>query len=282
MNLQQAQAYLINHLSRVYDSREAATMADWILVKLTGHSKVDRLIKKDEALTETQLNSLHGYVEELVAHRPVQYVLEESYFMGLEFYVDENVLVPRPETEELVDWILKDLKGREAKVMDIGTGSGCIPVTLKSKNKSLEIIATDISNEALYVAKKNADTHRTKIRFVQHDILDRQGWDDVGMFDVIVSNPPYIPEEDKLTMNDNVLKYEPHHALFTGCDDPFIFYKEIAAFAAKHLNKGGALYFEIHELGGETTVEILKAEGFSNVELRKDIFGKDRMVKAQF
>ncbi|RYF87595.1 MAG: peptide chain release factor N(5)-glutamine methyltransferase, partial [Chitinophagaceae bacterium] len=254
MNLQQAQAYLINHLSRVYDSREAATMADWILVKLTGHTKVDRLIKKEELLTESQLTSLHGYVEELVAHRPVQYVLEESFFMGLEFYVDENVLVPRPETEELVDWILKDLKGREAKVMDIGTGSGCIPVTLKSKNKSLEIIATDISNEALYVAKKNADTHRTKIRFVQHDILDRLGWDDVGMFDVIVSNPPYIPEEDKLTMNDNVLKYEPHHALFTGGDDPFVFYKEIAAFAAKHLNKGGALYFEIHALGGETTV----------------------------
>ena len=201
-----------------------------------------------------------------MAHRPVQYVLEEAHFQGLKFYVNENVLIPRPETEELVEWILADFRAlqaasRDISVLDIGTGSGCIAVSLKVKNNFLQISACDVSSPALAIAKKNADNNKAAIQLFNYDILNQSSWNELPVYDLIVSNPPYIPERDKQSMDQNVLNYEPHIALFTSDDDPNIFYRTIALFGKTHLKAGGKLYFEIHMEGAPAVKEILQVHG---------------------
>lgn len=286
MDLQDALQYLKRSLTGVYETRETATISDWVLEKITGLPKIDRIVKMDLELTPAQETELIKYTAELVAHRPVQYVLEEAYFQGLKFYVNESVLIPRPETEELVEWILADFRAlqaasREISVLDIGTGSGCIAVSLKAKNSFLQISACDVSSTALAIAKKNADNNKAAIQLFNCDILNQSSWNELPVFDLIVSNPPYIPERDKQSMDKNVLNYEPHIALFTSDDDPNIFYRTIALFGKTHLKAGGKLYFEIHMEGAPAVNEILQVFGYTEIEIRNDFFGKQRMVSAR-
>lgn len=280
MTIQEAYRELSEKLSSIYDKNEAGNIADWVMEYLTGWKKIDRSINKNVPLSSLQLEKLKQYSEELLQHRPVQYVLGEAWFAGMRFYVNENVLIPRPETEELVEWISSTslaVNGSTSPttVLDIGTGSGCIPIALKKKSPQTAVFACDISESALKVAAENAASNKADIRFIQCDILNKKEWDKLPQVDIIVSNPPYIPLKDKATMEKNVLDHEPHIALFVDNNDPLIFYKAIAQLAIALSVK--ALYFEIHEEQAKPILQL-----FHTGELKKDMQGKDRMIKITY
>lgn len=283
MTLQNATQQLISRLSAIYEESEANNIADLVMEKLTGQNRMNRKLQQEELLSAKQRQQLKRYTEELVDHRPVQYVLEEAWFAGMKFRVNEHVLIPRPETEELVEWVVNDHQlwtPDHRGFLDIGTGSGCISITLKKKFPEADILACDVSGKALEVAISNARTNEADVQFIQCDILNKEHWDLLPEIDVIVSNPPYIPLKDRATMRENVLNYEPVLALFVPNEDPLLFYKAIAELAIA--KKTATVYFEIHEEQGDVVVELLKAKGFKQVELKKDMQGKDRMVKADF
>lgn len=284
MNIQQAQQYLSENLKAVYEQRETAAVISWLLEELTGLKKSERLIHKEKPLTAEQEILLKKYCGELQQHKPLQYVLGYTYFMKMKFSVNENVLIPRPETEELVEWIVQSAgdKHRQHHILDIGTGSGIIPVSVKKNMPAAEVSAMDISAEALSVAKKNAETNHTEIYFQQADILNENEWETFAAFDIIVSNPPYIRLSEKNGMDSNVLLYEPHLALFVDDNDALLFYRKIICFAKRHLNDNGYLFFEINEALGDETVRLLQENNFSDITLKKDFQGKDRMVNALF
>ncbi len=218
---------------------------------------------------------------QLKLERPVQYILGKAHFCGLGFLVDENVLIPRPETEELVYWVLKEVQKRSfregLRILDIGTGSGCIAISLAKNLPNAKVYALDISKKALRLAEQNAVDNGVDIVFLEADILSVEGIKDE--YDVIVSNPPYVRELEKLEMKNNVVAHEPGLALYVSDDDPLIFYKKIALFALSHLKKNGILFFEINQYLGEEMKQLLEANNFSEIELRRDIFGNDRMLK---
>jgi release factor glutamine methyltransferase len=281
MTIHEAQQQLLFQLYHVYDNREAANIADWVMEHITGWKKIDRIINKQVPLLPHRIEQLEQFTTELLAHKPVQYVLHEAWFCGMPFYVDEHVLIPRPETEELVDWIVQDIRLQTAdfKLLDIGTGSGCIPIALKKKLPGAQVYSCDVSEGALAVARKNATAQQADIHLLQADFLNRDSWQQLPSVNIIVSNPPYIPQSDEHTMQPNVLKYEPHVALFVPNDDALLFYKAITEFAQQKLQSGGSIYAEIHEELGEQTKALFLSEGFSSVEIKKDMQGKDRMVK---
>lgn len=284
MTILSAYQQLLNDLSELYDQREAANIADWVMENITGKTRSARLIHKNELLDETQLETWKNYSRELLQYKPVQYVLNEAWFAGMKFFVNENVLIPRPETEELVEWIVKDVAACRipvARMLDIGTGSGCISIALKKKIETADIHAADISPEALNVAKQNALALQTPVHFHQLDILNKAAWHQLASFDIIVSNPPYIKQSESENMHNNVLKHEPHVALFVPDEDALLFYRTIAAFGLEHLNKNGKLFFEINEALGSEVCLLLEQFGYTAIELRKDLQGKDRMVKAE-
>lgn len=278
MTIQEAQQQLLFQLFHVYDEREARNIADLVMEHVTEWKRIDRIINKTVPLSSIKEKELAEFTAQLLDHKPVQYVLHEAWFAGLRFYVDENVLIPRPETEELADWISKENSG--GIILDIGTGSGCIPVSLKNKLALADIHACDISMGALAVAQRNALENKTVIQFHQIDFLDPEQRKSLPVFDVIVSNPPYIPQKDKQEMHRNVLDHEPHIALFVADNDPLIFYRAIAAFASDHLKKDGAIYVEIHESLGTDVAHLFIESGFAKTILRKDLQERDRMVKA--
>ena len=283
MTIQQSYKQLLFQLYEMYGDREAANIADIVIENITGFKKVDRLINKQFPLNEEQLQLLNDYTNELLKHKPVQYVLSEVWFAGMKLYVDENVLIPRPETEELVEWIVKTVASRKsqvASILDIGTGSGCIPVALKKKLLSVEVHALDISEEALNVAKRNAAIQQTEINFHLLNILDKNLWRQLPKFDIIVSNPPYVTQGEASSMQKNVLQYEPHLALFVDDEDAMKFYKAIAEFGLKHLNENGQLFFEINEMMSKQICDLLNQYRYLNIELKKDLQNKDRMIKA--
>jgi release factor glutamine methyltransferase len=288
MTVQEATYYLLNKLQSMYAAGEASQITDWIMEAVTGAAKTERMMYKNTRLSNTEEERVINCTERLLKNEPVQYVLNEAWFFGMRFYVDNNVLIPRPETEELVEWIIMDAKEKKTvagevsskiSVLDIGTGSGCIAVSVKKKLSEAAVWACDISNEALAIAQKNATILRTEINFLKADILDQSCWEQLPNFDIIVSNPPYIPNRDKENMAANVLKHEPHLALFVPDDDALKFYKAITLFSKEKLKKDGLLYFEIHENYGEAIGELLKGEGFS-ATLKKDMQQKDRMIKS--
>jgi release factor glutamine methyltransferase len=288
MTMQEATYLLLNKLRSIYTEGESSQITDWVMEHLTGSKKAERMIYKNAATTEQEEKQLQQYTERLMQHEPVQYVLNESWFCGFKFYVDKNVLIPRPETEELVEWVVTDCKpclpaGRfpvdELKILDIGSGSGCIPISLKRRARRAEVWGCDISPEALEVAKRNAAAPGTDVKFVQLDFLNEKQRNQLPSFDIIVSNPPYVPQKDKETMQPNVLQYEPATALFVPDNDPLIFYKAIAEFGKTHLNKSGSIYTEIHEDLGEATMTIFQSHGYV-CELKKDMQQKDRMIKS--
>lgn len=247
----------------------------------------------DRKIDDTKSQLLAQYAQRLSQGEPVQYVLGYEYFMGEKFQVNPDVLIPRPETSELVDWIVENYveKSRETvekpvyNILDIGTGSGCIAISLARLINNSTVFAFDISTGALKTAKANAEAQNIKnIQFCQVDILNTENsaysHPDVDKFDVIVSNPPYVMNNEKKGMDKNVLEHEPHLALFVPDDDPLLFYRVIAKYGKSHLREGGKLYFEINQALGKETCQLLEDSGYSNVELRQDMFGKDRMVSA--
>lgn len=238
--------------------------------------------RKDE-LSRSQAKRLEEIIRRLTDdNEPVQYILGQADFYGLKFHVTPSVLIPRPETEELVYWILEQARlegyNKSLKVLDIGTGSGCIPVTLAQKNESLEVHATDISADALTIAKQNATLNKVNVQFFENDILEQEHWDDFEHYDYIISNPPYIPYEEEHLMPLNVKAYEPHQALFVPNESPLIFYETIARFAKVRLNEHGRIFFETNEFNAKEVAQMLEKNKFRNIELRQDLSGKDRMV----
>jgi len=242
---------------------------------------ITNFLRKDSLTTE-QITRLEDMGIRLVQHEPVQYVVGMTYFYDLKFKVNTAVLIPRPETEELVDWILKDhAPQKNLSILDIGTGSGCIPITIKAKAPNCQLSAFDISAEALKVARENAKDNAVEVNFQNIDILEEENWEQLPSYDIIVSNPPYIPNSQKELMSPNVLAYEPEIALFVSNEDPLIFYRTIIDFAKKHLVVGGWLYFETNEYNLSEVEVLFSKASFSNIEKRKDLQGKDRMVRAQ-
>lgn len=279
--MQQAFQYISSSLQEIYSVPEIKNISFLLVEKLTGFSRTQILINKSTTFSVEQRKQLISFVEKLKKNVPVQYVLGETEFYGLTLYVNESVLIPRPETEELVEWIKYEQRyASSLRLLDIGTGSGCIALGLKKELFFAEVDAFDISRDALSVATKNADYNRLPINLMQVNILEAN--DFPVRWDVIVSNPPYIPEKEKINMEENVLLYEPGIALFVPNEKPLLFYEKIARFALNHLNDRGKLYFEIHFDAGEAIVDLLQKLGFKNIELRKDIAGNDRMVKAEF
>lgn len=281
MKTQEAGYYILNKLRSLYPEGEAAHMADLVMEYITGSGKAERMTYKNAEITTAEEEQLYRFTEKLLRHEPIQYVLNEAWFCGLRFYVNNQVLIPRPETEELVDWVISCCKFpvSELRILDIGTGSGCIPVSLKRRLRKADVWAVDISPGALQVAGQNAEKLGTPVVFKQLDILDESNWSQLPQFDMIISNPPYVPQKDRLTMQSNVLDFEPHTALFVPDADALLFYKKIAAFARCHLLPGGQLYFEIHASRGQEMLRMLAGAGYTT-ELRKDMQGNDRMIRA--
>lgn len=241
------------------------------------YSRVDLIVKDRELVPYQYVERFFGILENLKRHRPIQYILGKTIFYGLPIQVNANVLIPRPETEELVHWILKHNWSEGLSVLDLGTGSGCVALALKDNLKNAKVHAVDVSTEALNVAKQNAISNQLEVDFFQFDILNQES---LGFmkFDLMVSNPPYVRPSEKEWMEKNVLDYEPHPALFVSQEDPLVFYRKIVDLAQGHLNKSGRLFFEINEAFGTEVVQLLKDRNYEEVTLKKDFNGKDRMV----
>ncbi len=268
-----------NEIAPIYGSGEASSIAAIVLEDGFG---IKRNNHETGFINNNQLAAVEEIISRLLKNEPVQYVLNKTIFYGLPFYVDSNVLIPRQETEELVAWILETIQnkgGDEIRVLDVGTGSGCIPIALKKKRPSFSVGALDVSSGALEVAKKNAVLNNVNIDFWELDVLDEKNWNKLPSFDIIVSNPPYIAEVEKNMIPENVLQFEPHLALFAGGNDALVFYKRITEFAKRNLNTGGWLFFETNEFNAEAAKELMVKGGFENVELKKDLNGKDRMLR---
>jgi release factor glutamine methyltransferase len=274
-----------NKLKTIYDDREADNVSDWVFENVTGLKKWERRENQNKEINETEFEKLKNYLEELLEHRPVQYILNEAWFYKMKFYVNEHVLIPRPETEELVEWVINDAKferannSKQTNIIDIGTGSGCIPVSLKKELPESNVTAIDLSEKALLVAKKNAVQLDAAVDFFQIDFLKKEEWETLSEYDIIVSNPPYIPINEKEILAKNVTDFEPEIALFVDDNDPFIFYKNIPKFAKSHLKENGKIYVEVHEEYAREVKNLFENAGFIS-EIKKDIYGKERMVKA--
>jgi release factor glutamine methyltransferase len=281
MTIQEARRHSVGQLQTIYEEGEAVSISEWLIENLAGVKKTDRAFQKEKELNAEQQQQFNKYLLALLDHEPIQYVLNEAWFCGLKLYVDKNVLIPRPETEELVEWIISNCKFPvdELNILDIGSGSGCIPIALKRRIRKAEVWSCDVSNGALEVARKNAVTLGTEVHFVLMDFLDRQQRDQLPVVDIIVSNPPYVPQHEKDKMQPNVVRYEPATALFVPDNDPLVFYKAIGEFGKQHLNPGGVIYTEIHEDLGKATIALFESQGYST-ELKKDMQGKERMVRA--
>lgn len=286
MTIHEAQQQLLFQLYHIYDNSESQQIADLVMEHLTGWKRIDRVMNKQLPMLLHQSQTLEHFTEQLLSHKPVQYVLGESWFAGMKLYVDEAVLIPRPETEELVDWVVKDhrqhlnSKSPARSFLDIGTGSGCIALALKKYLPFANLTAIDISEQALQVAERNAHQLQLPIELLKCDILSKDESASLGCFDCIISNPPYIPLRDKESMRNNVLDYEPWQALFVQDDDPISYYRAIASFGNEHLMNGGAIYLEIHEQLAADVSAVMTMQGYTHVEIRKDMQGKDRMIKA--
>ena len=281
MTPEEAYSRLQEQLSALYDTAEAANIAEWVIESLCGKRRREWLQQGELLLDQPGQEQLVQYTEELLRHRPVQYVLGESYFYDLKLYVDERVLIPRPETEELADWVLKEVKKQElaAPVMlDIGTGSGCLPLTFKKHLSGAAVYAADISEDALAVARYNAAQLSLDINWLQADILTAAGFETLPPADIIVSNPPYITLQEQESIMPHVLDFEPHQALFVTNNDPLQFYKAIGHFAENRLKAGGLLFLELHVDFALETEQFYQQQGW-HTELRKDMQGRNRMLR---
>ena len=255
-------------------------------------TRIQLALEPDFELNSTQLQQFEKALQRLLQQEPIQYILGDTEFFGYPFQVNQHTLIPRPETEELVAWIIEDVKNKNQEnsqhkplnsnitILDIGTGSGCIPISLAKELPQAKVSSIDVSEEALQVARRNSTLNKVAVNFIQQDILKAECLPE--KYDVIVSNPPYVRELEKEQMHQNVLDFEPELALFVENDDPLIFYRKIAKLAKNALTENGKLYFEINEYLPEEMVSLLEEIGYQDIELKKDIFGKFRMCKASF
>ena len=260
---------------------------------LYGLKRIDLALSPNFQISEEEVQKWEAIISELKTEKPIQYIIGETWFYDSKFFVNEHTLIPRPETEELVDWIVskfpKTQNPKAITVLDIGTGTGCIPISIKKNIPQAEVFAIDISEEALKVAKRNAVENKVEVNFILQNILEVENLSlslraesrslNSGKFDVIVSNPPYVRNLEKQEIKKNVLEYEPHLALFVEDNDALLFYRKIAQLAKESLTEYGLLFFEINQYLGKETVELLEQLGFQNIELKKDIYGNDRMIR---
>ena len=272
--------FFLDELKNIYPLQEIESFYK-IILKHFGINQIDIALNPSIELNANELLFFNNALNQLKKEIPIQYILGETKFFGLTFKVDKNVLIPRPETEELVQWILDDCKNHQnkpLKILDIGTGSGCIAIALAKNLPQAKVVAFDISEGALKVAQENADLNQVKINFEKLNILETT--DLKQTFDIIVSNPPYVKLQEKYLMKKNVLANEPEIALFVDDENPLLFYDKIALLAKNHLTKNGQLYFEINQYLGDEMIKLLKKYHFKNIELKKDFYEVDRMIKA--
>ena len=295
MKLWEAEHYVKEQLQTVYEEQEASNITGLVLEQVTGLSKTETVWKREQEISEEAKQQLDLDIERLKKHEPIQYVMNKTWFYGMELYVDKNVLIPRPETEELVKWIVDDARetGKNVfvrspveadettllKILDVGTGSGCIALALKKAMPKAEVWGCDLSEEALNVARRNGSSLDIRVDFQGVDFLDEEQQKFLPTVDIIVSNPPYVPLKDKDQMHSNVVDHEPHTALFVTDNEPLVFYRALAEFGKRRLYEEGSIYMEIHEDLGAEVVRLFEEAGYQEVELRKDMQGKDRMVK---
>lgn len=278
--IQQTAQFIRESIQEAYPEPEAGAIAQRVLEHVLQKSRMQLSLAKQEAVSEEQEEKIKQAIERLQKQEPVQYVLGVAHFYGLDLQVDERVLIPRPETEELVDLVVREHQGRSGlQVLDICTGSGCIPLALAANLQVYKVYGLELSEGALQVARANARQHRLAVAWLQQDVFDPILGIASHSLDIITSNPPYVKEEEKALMRENVLAYEPHLALFVSDEDPLRYYRRIAAVAVELLKKGGRLYFEINEQYGEEVQELLLQAGFAQAEVVQDLFGKNRIVK---
>jgi release factor glutamine methyltransferase len=282
MTIKNYRDYFIQELTPLYDAGEAESFFYLILEAKHQLKRVDLALQPDLAFSKSELASSNLILDQLKKEIPIQYLLGTTHFYGLEFEVNSSVLIPRPETEELVDWIIQNSKLKaqhsKLKILDIGTGSGCIAIALAKNLPNAQVFALDVSEQALATAKKNAEKNQVQLSFIHQSILETE--DLAQEFDIIVSNPPYVRELEKYEIKKNVLDNEPHLALFVEDNDALIFYRKIAQLAQKNLSSTGQLYFEINQYLGLEMLDLLQGMGFKNSELRQDIYGNDRMIQS--
>lgn len=282
MVLLQLKSQFLDRLTPLYDAEEVARFFELLLNAFESKKRIDLVLNPQ---LETQL--LHRWnqaMEALERFEPIQYIIGETEFYGLPFDVTPATLIPRPETEELVEWILMDAGLTSLSILDVGTGSGCIPITLAKQLPQAQVTSIDVSTEALAVATRNAERNSVNVQFIPQSVLETEALETCfadQFFDVIVSNPPYVRHLEKEEIQPNVLKHEPHLALFVEDDDALLFYRHIGQFALNHLKKGGKLYFEINQYLGNETIALVESLGFQNIVLRKDLFGNDRMLRCE-
>lgn len=281
MTIRDAKQAIMEAIEPIYDNRESVNIATLLLEELTGFSKMNQFLQKQSILSEEIVSRLLPLIDRLSKGEPIQYIIGKALFMELAFEVNSHTLIPRPETEELVNTLIQFLKSKEYKnvqILEIGAGSGCIPIAIAKYYPNATITSIDISEKALVVASKNAEHIGVNIHWKQLDFLKKASWNQLGSFDIIISNPPYIRKAEAATMHTNVLAFEPYTALFVEDNDPLIFYKAIRDFCETHLTKNGIVFLEINESLGKETAAL-----FSNsftVEIKKDMQNKERMIIA--
>lgn len=278
MKIKQYRDQFIQELTPIYDAGEAESFFYLILEDKNQLKQIDLALHPDLIFSADEIMVWNSLLESLKKEIPIQYLLEKTSFYGLDFELNSTVLIPRPETEELVEWIIKNhsKKHGQLKILDIGTGSGCIAISLAKNLPESSVFAIDVSEMALATAKKNATVNEVNVTFIQKNILETEDLEQ--QFDIIVSNPPYVRNLEKKEIKKNVLDHEPHLALFVEDNDALIFYRKIAALAQKNLSPNGQLYFEINQYLGVEMKDLLEKMNFKNIELRKDIYGNDRMI----
>ena len=278
MKIKEYRSYFINEIAPAFDFSEAESFFYIILQHLHHLKRIDLALNLDLEMSANQLLHWDKIVQELQTQKPIQYILGETDFFGLKFIVNENTLIPRPETEELVELILNSVKSKKLnlKILDIGTGSGCIAIALAKNLSNAQVFALDVSEKALEIAQINAKNNQVEVTFLHQNILETTNLQQ--QFDVIVSNPPYVRNLEKAEINKNVLDFEPHLALFVEDTDALLFYRKIAQLAVINLSKTGLLYFEINQYLGQETAQLLENSGFKNIQLLKDVYGNNRMI----
>ncbi|MDT8415068.1 MAG: peptide chain release factor N(5)-glutamine methyltransferase [Flavobacteriaceae bacterium] len=280
MTLNALRIFFFETLESLYDREEIQGFYALLLQEKLGINRVEAVLQSDRVLDVSLEVACKDILKRLQNHEPIQYIFNRTHFCDLPFVLNSNVLIPRPETETLVYWIASHFESATSQslnVLDIGTGSGCIAVSLASLLPKAKVSAMDISGEALQTARENATNNQVSVHFIEADILKTDRLE--TSFDVIVSNPPYVLDGEKSKMRQNVLHFEPHRALFVPDTNPLIFYEKITELASKHLNKNGLLFFEINEAYGNEVSNLLAENGFVNIELKVDFYGKNRMIK---
>ncbi|GAB2826061.1 N5-glutamine methyltransferase family protein [Ferruginibacter profundus] len=283
MNSKELYRNFLVELQSVYDLSEATVITDWVFENIAHIKKADLIKNPLQKVPDAIIKKIAVKQEELLQHKPVQYVMGNTTFFNMQFQVNDKVLIPRPETEEMTNMVINNYRfeQKQISILDIGTGSGCIAVAIKKNLPSSKVIALDISEDALEVARTNAITNKTNIQCTLFDFLDESRWPELMLFDIIISNPPYIPDKEKKLLDKNVVNYEPHTALFVPDNNPLLFYEKIAKFGRNHLNYNGKIFVETHEDYTQQVAQLFSAT-YQQVIVKKDMFGKERMVIASF